>query len=258
MKNRNEARRNRRRCRRARGRLRRCVDIGRRRDLSGRRSGSRLPVREEGDDLSPDGVEEEPVPHDPGLAERREGPPEARRRRPVRVGRLHDVPQDQERRSTVKVKGPAEAARDEARDKLRKCKAKKHEGGKHKGKKKEEAQAQGLGIRRAPPRRGSFFSEVADAIVTRLIAQRRPASSVSSTSQIQVVRPRWRRRRGGGAFADRPEETRVVRLAEPIFRPRLLRRWSQARRAPPRSTRARRRAPGRSAGGRAVVPARGP
>src|SRR5918995_4352831 len=152
-----EARRDRRRCRRARGRLRRCVDgIRRRRDLSGRRSVSPLPVREEGDDLSPDGVEEEPVQNDPGLAERREGSPEARRcPRALRVGRLHDVPQDQERKEADRQgQGrPKGRARDEAWGQAREVQGDEGQEGRQgqaEGQEEGQAQAQGLETRKSP------------------------------------------------------------------------------------------------------------
>ena len=66
---------------------------------------------------------------------------------------------------------------------------------------------------RDEPRHGSGLT----AIVTRLTAQTRPSSSLRSTSQIHVVRPRWRgpRLRVDRAAADRAQERGVVRHPEP-------------------------------------------
>ena len=47
------------------------------------------------------------------------------------------------------------------------------------------------------------------AIVTRLTAQSRPSSSVSSTSQTQVVRPRWTRRAMAWIVPSRIERRKV-------------------------------------------------
>ena len=79
----------------------------------------------------------------------------------------------------------------------------------------------------------------------------RPSSSVKSTSQTQVVRPRWRTARVGvhGALGHGAQEGRVVRLAhgDAAVARRPARRWRPTR-ASRRARRRRRRARARRAG----------
>src|SRR5215203_3360082 len=142
--------------------------------------------------------------------------------RTVRIGRLHDVPQDQERQQEDREgQGRSEGtAGDEARGQAREVQGQEWQEGQFR--QRQEGQEEGQGqrpeelVEGAPPRRGSFRSEVADR--DRDSAHRAEPTGV--VGHLHVPNP------GGAAatsaagdgvnraLADRPEEARVVRLAE--------------------------------------------